>query len=97
MLFDWERFGWGTPARDLATTVPGLGTSADFALVAQRYLAISGKASASAEAVLARAIAAAKVWSAVEFLAATTEQSGERTQITEWLGQHLSAWLSAEV
>jgi len=37
-LFDWERFGRGHPALDLAITIPGLGREADFHRVAAEYL-----------------------------------------------------------
>ena len=38
VLYDWERFGVGTPPIDLAITVPGLGDHAAYAAVASGYL-----------------------------------------------------------
>ena len=38
VLFDWERVGYGTPALDLAITVPGLGTPDDYRRVVEGYL-----------------------------------------------------------
>ncbi len=63
VLFDWERFTLGTPALDLAITVPGLGDPGAYRVAAACY---AGDAAATA---LAREIAVAKVWSVVEFLA----------------------------
>lgn len=90
VLFDWERLCLGTPALDLAITVPGLGDPVAFRLVAAVYAT-----DASSEAIeqLAREIALAKVWSAVEFLAQNAGR-GERTEATvAWLAQHLAGWL----
>jgi Phosphotransferase enzyme family len=61
VLFDWDRFGLGTPALDLAITVPGLGSREDYEKVAATY---RGKPDAQ----LAREIALAKVWTIVDIL-----------------------------
>jgi Phosphotransferase enzyme family len=61
VLFDWDRFGLGTPALDLAITVPGLGSSEDYANVADAYRG-------QPDAQLAREIALAKVWVLVDIL-----------------------------
>jgi thiamine kinase-like enzyme len=61
VLFDWDRFGLGTPALDLAITVPRLGSREEYAKVAATY---RGKADAQ----LAREIALAKVWVIVDFI-----------------------------
>jgi Phosphotransferase enzyme family len=61
VLFDWDRFGLGTPALDLAITVPGLGSSKDYANVAAAYRG-------QPDAQLAREIALAKVWVLVDIL-----------------------------
>lgn len=71
ILFDWERFGRGTPALDLAITIPGLGAPAIFEQVAARYLQIRQAASQPQTldlVTLTREIALAKVWTLVEFL-----------------------------
>ncbi len=69
VLYDWERFGLGTPALDLAITVPWLGNPATFRAVAVEYLSHSGANDQRSIERLAREIAVAKVWSVVEFLA----------------------------
>jgi thiamine kinase-like enzyme len=61
VLFDWDRFGLGTPALDLAITVPGLGSREEYAKVAATY---RGKPDDK----LAREIALAKVWAIVDIL-----------------------------
>jgi aminoglycoside phosphotransferase (APT) family kinase protein len=61
VLFDWDRFGLGTPALDLAITVPGLGSRNDYAKVAAAYRG-------EPDAQLAREIALAKVWVIVDIL-----------------------------
>jgi len=83
VLFDWERFGRGTPALDLAITVPGLGSPEDFELVARTY---GGPAS------LAEDIACAKAWSLVEF-ASQASQSESRQRTLQWVRPAVSDWL----
>jgi thiamine kinase-like enzyme len=61
VLFDWDRFGLGTPALDLAITVPGLGSREEYANVAATY---RGKPDDK----LAREMALAKVWVIVDIL-----------------------------
>jgi phosphotransferase family enzyme len=71
VLYDWERFGRGTPALDLAITIPGLGNDEAFRTVAAGYLGISTAADKAGQLALddlARAIALAKLWSVIEFL-----------------------------
>lgn len=65
MLYDWERFGLGKPALDLAITIAGLGNMTTFREVAASYNKINAH---SAVESLARDIATAKVWSLIEFL-----------------------------
>ena len=86
VLFDWDRFGLGTLALDLAITVPGLGSREDYAKVAATY---RGKPDAQ----LAREIAIAKVWVIVDILGYVKEtRVHERMQpflesIPTWLEQ----------
>lgn len=70
VLFDWERISLGSPAIDLAITLPGLG-SEDFSLerqIAKTYLAL-WKERPFREEELFQAILLAKLWSVLEFLA----------------------------
>jgi thiamine kinase-like enzyme len=61
VLFDWDRFGLGTPALDLAITIPGLGSREDYAKVAATY---RGRPDAQ----LTREITLAKVWAIIDIL-----------------------------
>ena len=70
VLYDWERFGYGTPALDLAITIPGLGDDDAFERVAGGYLREQHAAGPALPTVeqLSRDIGVAKIWSVVEFL-----------------------------
>lgn len=74
VMIDWERFCQGSPAIDLAITMPGLGTQ-DLSLeltIARNYRHIGSKMnenSLPSEAELAFHIQLGKLWTAVEFLA----------------------------
>lgn len=81
ILFDWERFGRGTPALDLAITISGMGSPEAFRVVAEQY----------GGAVQARDIALAKVWNVVEFLA-NADQMADKT-IVPMLVNALPYWL----
>ncbi len=86
VLFDWDRFGLGTPALDLAITVPGLGSREEYEKVAATY---RGRPDLQ----LTREIALAKVWAIVDILGQVKETLVyERMQsflqpIPNWLEQ----------
>ena len=89
-LYDWERFGRGPAAFDLAITVPGLGSADDYRLLASRYTGEQGSVAQQ----LAASIAVAKVWVVVEFLSdyASGNQATEATA-QRLLGQ-FPAWVN---
>lgn len=95
VLYDWERFGRGTPALDLAITVPGLGNWPAFEQVARQY--VDAQPSAYTDgitiATLTREIAYAKVWNVVEFLAMVSAGEVEQTEGVLALVQQLPEWL----
>lgn len=66
VLFDWERFGLGTPAIDVAITIPGLGHMEHFRKTALTYDANCGFD-------FIELVAVAKAWSIVEFLSMHSE------------------------
>lgn len=74
VMIDWERFCQGSPAIDLAITMPGLGTQ-DLSLettIARNYRHVWSKTNENtlpSEAELAFQIRLGKLWTAVEFLA----------------------------
>jgi thiamine kinase-like enzyme len=84
VLFDWDRFGLGTPALDLAITIPGLGSREDCEKVAATYRG-------GADAKLAREIAFAKVWVIVDILGHVHEQAVYK-RMKSFLGQ-IETWL----
>lgn len=87
VLFDWERFGAGTPALDLAITVPGLGDAAAYRRVATRYLEDQHVTAPSAEDALTHDIAVAKVWTVVEYLSEGTGRYADEVfrALPSWL------------
>ena len=99
VLFDWERFGYGTPALDLAITISGLGTADDFTVVAERYLThnntVLGRTYAAER--LVKDIAIAKVWSTVDFLSMVSRGQVNDMRGVPSLVQRLSGWLNMVV
>lgn len=78
VLFDWERFGRGTPAIDVAITIPGLPTGDGQAerLVAARYLEQWTLAHGEPLVPLddfTRSVRLAKLWTIAEFLCSYAE------------------------
>jgi aminoglycoside phosphotransferase (APT) family kinase protein len=97
-LYDWERFGAGTPALDLAITVPWLGDKKIFETVAARYLSGCDAApdlSASNVAHLAEEIGAAKIWSVIEFLSMYQEGTVINADAIEELVRDFPEWLKS--
>ncbi len=102
VLFDWERFCWGTPVLDLAALVPGLGTAEDFLAVAGGYAAARTKAGDSPlesleVAAFAREIALAKAWHVVELLAGIAAGNGGADRMLDWLRGSFPNWMRAQV
>lgn len=89
VLFDWDRFSTGTPALDLAITIPNLGDATAYRLVAARYLEEQGDAAPFAVEKLAHAIAVVKVWSVAQYL---SEGAGRRI---DWVLQTMPRWLES--
>ena len=78
VLFDWERFCFGSPALDLAITVPGLGNAALYQRAAAMYSSFAPEGNAvelSRINQLAREMWLGKIWSVVEFLAEHAEDA----------------------
>jgi Phosphotransferase enzyme family len=75
-LFDWDRFGAGTPAIDLAITIPNLGDTFAYHRVAACYFEAQAVEASSAVETRAHDIAIAKVWSVVHYL---SEGTGRHT------------------
>ncbi len=99
VLYDWERFGTGTPALDLAVTVPGLGNPGVYAAVARTYChawAEHGTAPPWTADRLACYVGVAKVWNAVEFLAIHADRDGVATRrVVDHVLPAVPDWLKA--
>jgi hypothetical protein len=95
VLFDWERFTFGTPAIDLAITIPGLGDEATYLRVASVYLGDAATSDAVSD--LARAIRQGKVWSVVEFLAGVADGSVEPAFPVNTLIKQVSDWARSSI
>lgn len=100
VLFDWERFGRGTPALDLAIIVPGLGDDSAFATLARDYSDEWQRACTTLPwpwsiQELSHGISLAKAWVAVEFLANhATDGASATARIANWLVEVLPAWIN---
>lgn len=98
VLFDWERFSRGTPALDLAITIPGLGDLAAFRRVAKRYLQLApGDPVTGDPERLARDIAVAKVWSVLEFLGRCNDGDQARADTGARIAGRLPGWVRSTV
>ncbi|SFT67777.1 Phosphotransferase enzyme family protein [Kosakonia arachidis] len=91
VLFDWERFGKGSPAIDLAPLIKGMGTKQTFNEVAERYCQLSSHHDFNG---LAREIAIAKAWIVTEVIVLLDErQKAAFPLYLNWYREHLPDWL----
>ena len=94
VLFDWERFGRGTPAVDIAITVLGLGNGASYRRAATTYLANRSIQMDSHEiADLTHSICVAKAWVIVDLLSKVATNEVEYAPVMDKLLEYLPAWL----
>ena len=95
VLFDWERFGKGSPAIDLAPLIKGMGTRQTFIDIAERYCQLSFHHDFY---VLAREIAIAKAWIVTEVVLLLNErQKSDFHFYLNWYRENLPAWLDDTV
>ena len=91
VLFDWERFGKGSPAIDLAPLIKGMGTAEEFSHLARRYSRIARR---RAYQDLADDIAVAKAWIVTEVVNLLyARQKGDYQRYLNWYREHLPGWL----
>lgn len=91
VLFDWERFGRGSPAIDLAPLIKGMGTKHAFTDLAERYCQLSGQRNSTA---LAREMAIAKAWIVTEVITLLYERKKSTFPLyLNWYQEHLPDWL----
>ncbi len=95
VLFDWERFGRGTPPLDIAITMPGFPSSADFPTVAACYLQNDTVSAQSDVETFTCHLARAKVWNIVEFLAMAQTHPLADPSIISRLTETVPTWLES--
>lgn len=95
VLFDWERFGTGSPAIDLAPLVKGMGSKHSISQLAERYCVF---ATHSATGRLAREIALAKAWIVTEVVLLLHERKkSDFHRYLSWYREHLPGWLDESI
>ncbi|WP_036748160.1 phosphotransferase [Photobacterium galatheae] len=91
VLFDWERFGEGSPAIDLAPLVKGMGDLASYQAIAERYLAHSSLLS---KPTLIQHLILAKAWIVVDVVNILKDRNKpDADTYLNWFRQVLPAWL----
>lgn len=95
ILFDWERFGTGSLAIDLAPLVKGLGTGQSILQLAERYCFFAGHLVADR---LAREITLAKAWIVTEVVLLLNERKKPDLNLyLNWYREYLPGWLEESV
>lgn len=95
ILFDWERFGTGSPAIDLAPLVKGMGSKQSLFQLAERYRVF---ATHSVAGRLAREIALAKAWIVTEVVLLLHERKKSDFKLyLSWYREHLPGWLDESI
>ena len=91
VLFDWERFGVGSPAIDLAPLVRGLGSVSEYESIIERYSRYSGSFSQDK---LLRQLILAKVWLIVDVTNILASRAKSSASIYfDWYRTHVPHWL----
>ena len=91
VLFDWERFGKGSPAIDLAPLIKGMGKKQMFMALSERYCELSSHKNIID---LAREIAIAKAWIVTEVITLLQKRQKAAFPIyLNWYREHLPDWL----
>ncbi|AMJ70839.1 aminoglycoside phosphotransferase [Enterobacter cloacae] len=95
ILFDWERFGTGSPAIDLAPLVKGMGSKQNILQLAERYCFFAMHLDAGR---LAREIALAKAWIVTEVVLLLHERKKSDFNLyLSWYREHLHGWLDESI
>ncbi|MCM7166804.1 MULTISPECIES: phosphotransferase family protein [Enterobacter] len=95
ILFDWERFGTGSPAIDLAPLVKGMGSKQSILQLAERYCFFATHSDAYQ---LAREITIAKAWIVTEVVLLLHERKKPDLNLyLNWYRKHLPDWLEESV
>lgn len=99
VLFDWERFTFGSPAIDVSIITTGLPGKAALRHNAGRYLEVNPNIVDKTLDDFAEDVKIAKAWSTVEFIYdfATHPDTGIPLDTIEWLREEMPGWLESLV
>lgn len=93
VLFDWERFGYGSPAIDLAPLVPRMGSLAEYETIIAHYLRHSSLLSGD---LLLRHLIMAKCWLVIEVSNLLLRRNKPEAQTyLNWYRQQIPHWLDS--
>ncbi|MEZ9423144.1 phosphotransferase family protein [Vibrio lentus] len=93
VLFDWERFGFGSPAIDLAPLVTRMGTLPDYERIVDQYLCHN---TLIPREDLIKQLIIAKSWIAVEVTnILVTRNNPEASKYINWFRDQLPTWLAS--
>ena len=91
--FDWERFGYGSPAIDLAPMIPKMGARDDYKNIAKRYAQFNPYAPLNE---IIKQVVYAKVWIITEVVSLLeTRHNPEKQRYFDWFNQKLPQWTDA--
>lgn len=92
VLFDWERFGYGSPAIDLAPLVSRMGTLPDYERIVDQYLWHN---TLIPREDLIRQLIIAKSWIVVEVTNILVARNNpEASKYIQWYREQIPTWLS---
>ncbi|MGF1752157.1 aminoglycoside phosphotransferase family protein [Vibrio makurazakiensis] len=93
VLFDWERFGYGSPAIDLAPLVKGLGSVSDYEIVVRKYARYN---SLLTEHELIKHLIIAKCWIIIEVVnILVVRNNSEALKYINWYCNNVPQWLES--
>ncbi|NVN83987.1 MULTISPECIES: phosphotransferase [unclassified Vibrio] len=92
VLFDWERFGYGSPAIDLAPLVSRMGTLSDYEFIVDHYLHHNNLISRED---LIRQLIIAKSWIVIEVTNILVARNNpQASKYIQWYREQIPTWLS---
>jgi hypothetical protein len=99
VLFDWERFTFGSPAIDVAIITTGLPSREKLHHSATKYLEVNPNTLEQSLADFAEEVKIAKVWVTLEFIYdfATRPDTGIPESTMAWLRAEMPGWLESLV
>ncbi|NOI90041.1 choline kinase [Vibrio splendidus] len=93
VLFDWERFGFGSPAIDLAPLVSRMGSLSDYERIVDQYLCHN---TLIPREDLIKQLIMAKSWIVVEVTnILVTRNNPEASKYINWFREQLPTWLAS--